>query len=219
MLGACCCWWISTTPSSTATGPSAMRLPHSSPNTRCRKAISRGPWASTRAATTSRPDVAAALTARYGHVVPAAAIRGLVDGGAAHRVTLEDPVRNALSAARRHGWTCVIVTNGRTAQQETKIRRTGLDRLVQGWVVSEAVGAAKPSPEIFHAAAARVGASVDERTWVVGDSPQADIAGACGLGVASVWVANGRCWEDGSYRPSHVSPDGASAIDHVLRVG
>nr|WP_231930716.1 HAD hydrolase-like protein [Micromonospora coriariae] len=47
----------------------------------------------------------------------------------------------------------MIVTNGRTSQQEAKIRNTGLDRLVHGWVVSETIGHRKPAPEIFHAAA------------------------------------------------------------------
>lgn len=166
---------------------------------------------------TPRQDVAAALTGRYGEVVPEAAIRGLLDGGAAHRVVLADAARDALSAARACGWTCVIVTNGRTLQQETKIRRTGLDRLVDGWVVSEAVGAAKPDPEIFRAAAALVGASPRERTWVVGDSARADIAGAYAFGAPSVWIANGRAWEEPSYRPTHTAPDVAAAIRHILR--
>lgn len=168
---------------------------------------------------TSRPDVAAALTGRYGARVPEAAIRGLVDGGAARRVVLADAARDALSAAREQGWACVIVTNGRTVQQETKIRRTGLDRLVDGWVVSEAVGAAKPDPEIFRAAAALVGASPYEHTWVVGDSPQADIAGAYAFGALSVWIAHGRAWTEASYRPTHTAPDVAAAIRHVLRSG
>lgn len=79
----------------------------------------------------------------------------------------------------------MIVTNGRTVQQETKIHNTGLDRLVQGWVVSEAVGRKKPDPEIFHAAAATVGLPLTG-AWVIGDSPHADIAGADALGLRSV---------------------------------
>lgn len=168
---------------------------------------------------TPRPDVAAALTARYGDVVPDAAIRGLVDGGAAGRVVLADDARDALSAARERGWTCVIVTNGRTVQQETKIRRTGLDRLVDGWVVSEAVGVAKPDPGIFRAAAALVGAAPHDETWVVGDSPQADIAGAYAFGARNVWIANGRVWTEASYRPTHTAPDVAAAIHDVLGPG
>ncbi|WP_229852315.1 HAD family hydrolase [Streptomyces albospinus] len=63
---------------------------------------------------------------------------------------------DALGKAQADGWTCVIVTNGRTVQQEAKIRDTGLDQLVQGWVISEDVGHKKPEPEIFQAAAATV---------------------------------------------------------------
>lgn len=113
----------------------------------------------------------------------------------------------------------MIVTNGRTLQQETKIRRTGLDGVVDGWVVSEAVGVLKPDPAIFHAAAALVGASPGDGAWVVGDSPQADIAGAHAVGVPSVPVANGRAWKEASYRPTHIAPDVAAAIRHVLRTG
>lgn len=55
------------------------------------------------------------------------------------------------------GWSAVIVTNGRVRQQEAKLRNTGLDQLVDGWVVSEKLGHKKPQPEIFTAAAATVG--------------------------------------------------------------
>jgi putative hydrolase of the HAD superfamily len=79
----------------------------------------------------------------------------------------------------------VIVTNGRTVQQEAKIRKTGLDRLVQGRVVFEAVSHKKPEPEIFQAAADAVSASLPG-AWVIGDSPHADIAAAHTLGLRSV---------------------------------
>ncbi|WP_416966866.1 HAD family hydrolase [Streptomyces sp. 4F14] len=165
---------------------------------------------------TARQDVAAAMTDRYRDTVPEAAVHALLDHGAADRVVLADPSREALAEALTAGWTCVIVTNGRTVQQEAKIRRTGLDRLVQGWVISEAVGRGKPGPEIFHAAAAAVGASL-AGAWVIGDSPHADIAGADALGLRSVWVSNGQPWAQASYRPTHVAEDVATAIGHVVR--
>ncbi|MPY63047.1 HAD family hydrolase [Streptomyces spongiae] len=165
---------------------------------------------------TARHEVAAALTARYGDAVPATAIRALLDNGAASRVLLAPSSREALGRAQAAGWTCVIVTNGRTAQQETKIRGTGLDQLVKGWVISEGVGHKKPDPEIFQAAAATVGASLTG-AWVIGDSPHADIAGAHALSLRSVWVTGGRPWAQDSYRPTHMAPDVASAIDHAIR--
>lgn len=163
---------------------------------------------------TARHDVAAAMTDRYRDRVPASAVHALLDRGAADRVVLTDSSRAALVAARAGGWTCVIVTNGRTAQQEAKIRRTGLDRLVQGWVISENAGCKKPDPEIFHAAAEAGGAPLTG-AWVIGDSAHADIAGADALGLRSIWVSNGQPWTEDSYRPTHIAEDIATAIDHL----
>ncbi|MFB7494446.1 HAD family hydrolase [Streptomyces sp. NPDC056161] len=164
---------------------------------------------------TPRPDVAAALVGRYGDIVPTAAVRALLDTGSAARVVLADATRRALDEAGADGWTCVIVTNGRTAQQETKIRNTGLDALVHGWVVSESVGHKKPESEIFHAAAAVAGIPLSG-AWVIGDSAHADIAGADALGLRSVWVSAGRPWPPQPFAPTHVAHDVASAIRHAL---
>ncbi|SDS18179.1 putative hydrolase of the HAD superfamily [Actinoplanes derwentensis] len=157
---------------------------------------------------TSRAAVAAAMNARFPHV-SSTAIRGLLDTGAANRVVLAPQVADELR--RLTGWTTVIVTNGRTAQQRAKIVNTGLDRLVDGWVISEQAGHRKPEPEIFRAAAATVGASLDG-AWMIGDSAHADIAGAAGLGLTSIWVANGRRWTESGYQPAHVAEDIVTAL-------
>jgi putative hydrolase of the HAD superfamily len=167
---------------------------------------------------TARHEVAAALTDRYGSVVPANAILTLLDNGGADRVVLAYSSREMLGNAQADGWAPVIVTNGRTVQQEAKIRNTGLDRLVQGWVISENVGHKKPEPEIFRAAAETVGVPLSG-AWVVGDSPHADIAGAKALGLRSVWVTDGQPWTQDSYQPTHVADDVASAIQHVISIG
>ncbi|MFI5663516.1 HAD family hydrolase [Streptomyces sp. NPDC051684] len=163
----------------------------------------------------ARQDVAAAMIRRYGDMVPGAAVQGLLRDGGADRVVLTEPVREALTTARADGWTRVIVSNGRTAQQEAKIRTSGLDRIVDGWAVSEAIGSKKPEPEIFRAAAAAVGVPL-EGAWVIGDSPHADIAGAHALGLRSAWVSYGRDWTYEGCRPTHVALDAAAAIGHVL---
>ncbi|WP_419999089.1 HAD family hydrolase [Streptomyces boninensis] len=163
---------------------------------------------------TPRAEVAAAMTDRYRDPAPAPAIHALLDQGAADRVTLPDATREALDEARAGGWTSVIISNGRTAQQEAKIRHCGLDRLVQGWAISEAVGSKKPDPQIFHAAANAVAAPLTD-AWVIGDSPHADIAGAHALGLRSVWVSNGRPWDLDSCRPTQVAADAAAAIAYA----
>ncbi|MHA6617939.1 HAD family hydrolase [Pseudonocardia sp. DLS-67] len=164
---------------------------------------------------TVRHEVVAALTERYGDVAPATVIRALLDNGAADRVVLAHSSREMLGRAQADGWIPVIVTNGRTAQQEAKIRNTGLDRLVQGWVISEDVGHKKPEPEMFQAAAEAVGVPLSG-AWVIGDSLHADIAGADALGLRSVWVTDGRPWTQDSYQPTHVAENVASAIQHVI---
>jgi putative hydrolase of the HAD superfamily len=167
---------------------------------------------------TARDVVASAMADKYKGLASPAAIRALLDNGAADRVVLERASEEALMSARAHGWTCMIVTNGRTAQQEAKIRNTGLDRLVHGWVVSEAIGHKKPAPEIFQSAAeiARVPL---RNAWVIGDSPEADIAGAAALGLRSIWVSNNRTWNHAAYEPTAVACDVASAIHRLLRDG
>ncbi|MZD08211.1 HAD-IA family hydrolase [Streptomyces sp. SID5785] len=162
-----------------------------------------------------REEVAAGMTQRYGRSIPISAIRTLLDTGAADRVELADSTRTALEAARADGWSCVIVTNGRTAQQEAKIRRTGLDRLVRTWVISEAVGHKKPAPEIFRAAASTVGLPL-RGSWVIGDSPHADIGGADALGLRSVWVSADRPWTEAAYRPTHIAANVDSALACVI---
>ncbi|WP_327667997.1 MULTISPECIES: HAD family hydrolase [unclassified Streptomyces] len=164
---------------------------------------------------TARHDVATAMTDRYRNAVPAEAIHALLDHGAADRVILTDSTREALEQAQADGWTCVIVTNGRTSQQEDKIHHVGLDRLVQDWVISEAVGHKKPDPEIFQAAADTVGLPLTG-AWIIGDSPHADIAGANALGLRSVWVSNGKPWPQSFFRPTHADEDAASAINYVI---
>ncbi|MER6492057.1 HAD family hydrolase [Streptomyces griseorubiginosus] len=156
---------------------------------------------------TPRPEVASALSARYGGLDA----RDFLDRGAADRITLEDPVREVLVEVLAAGWSCVIVTNGRTVQQEAKIRNTGLDRLVHGWVISEAAGHRKPEPEIFHLAAALAGVPLDG-SWMIGDSALADVGGARGVGARSAWVSGGRPWTETRYRPTFTAPDTASAI-------
>ncbi|MCQ4208944.1 HAD family hydrolase [Streptomyces longispororuber] len=162
-----------------------------------------------------RAQVAAAMNRRYGPAVPATAVQSLLDGGGDDRVTVAESTREALEKAHAAGWVSVIVTNGTTAQQESKIRITGLDRLVRAWVVSEAVGHKKPEPEIFHAAARAAGQPLTG-AWMVGDSAHADIAGANALGLLSVWVSNGRIWTEESHRPTHVAAHVGAAVEHVV---
>ncbi|MGN6331994.1 MAG: HAD family hydrolase [Motilibacteraceae bacterium] len=133
----------------------------------------------------------------------------------ADHTELDPEVPQVLEAACAAGWTPVIVTNGTVEQQERKLSLTGLDQLVAGWVISEAVGAKKPDERIFQLAAAASGASLSG-AWMIGDSPHADIAGAHRLGLRSVWLHRGRPWQEEAFAPTKVADDCAQALSHVL---
>lgn len=107
---------------------------------------------------------------------------------------LDDATRTALRATQGRGIPVVIVTNGVTAHQEAKLDALSARDVVDGWVISEHVGVRKPDRRIFELAAESVGQPLDG-SWMVGDNPTADIAGAVNAGLNSVWVnRHGRIW-------------------------
>lgn len=98
---------------------------------------------------------------------------------------LVEGAEEILEFAARYG-VVGILSNGLCEQQWAKIRTFRLDRWVSHVVLSEEVGAMKPSREIFDAAArAAEGASV--RKVYVGDSWETDVLGAKAAGWFPVW--------------------------------
>lgn len=92
-----------------------------------------------------------------------------------------------LRALRAQGWPIVIVTNNLVSEQRLKLARIGLSPLVDHLVTSEEVGVAKPEPEIFEHALARVGAAAPDAV-MLGDAWSADVEGARRLGIRPVWL-------------------------------
>jgi putative hydrolase of the HAD superfamily len=128
---------------------------------------------------------------------------------------LEAEVITALSRATAAGWVPIVVTNGGARQQEEKLRTTGLDRHVAGWVTSGAAGVSKPDEEIFKIAAETAGLPLTGG-WMVGDHPKADIGGGVAAGLSTAWIRRGREWPMVSYRPT-ISADGfPEAVDLIL---
>lgn len=122
----------------------------------------------------------------------------------------------ALCELKDAGWLLGIVTNGRTATQLEKVRRTGLDAVVDVVCVSEDLGVRKPEPAIFHEAARRCGAPLSG--WMVGDSPAADVGGGAGVGLRTAWIHRQRAWNanDGA-PPDLVAARIAEVTAHLLR--
>lgn len=160
-----------------------------------------------------RARVASAMRERLGITRPDLVEELLF--GHVRDIEVDPSVPAALRRAAGHGWVPVVVTNGTVRQQELKLRSTGLDRLVAGWVVSEAIGVGKPDPRIFAAARAVAGLPA-AGGWMVGDNPVADVGGGAAAGLSTVWLHRGRQWPEESFRPTGVAGDFAQAVDLIL---
>lgn len=165
----------------------------------------------------ARERVSAAIRERFG--LASASETELLETlrrGLVEHITLDPAIPEALRAATVAGWTPVVVTNGTVHQQERKLRHTGLDREVAGWVISDGVGVRKPDPAIFAHAANQVGHDL-VGAWIVGDADHADIEGAHNTGIRSVWLHRGRAWSRPEFVPTLTADNCAAAIDAVLK--
>ena len=99
-----------------------------------------------------------------------------------------------------------IVTNGDTTTQRAKIEATGLAPLVDAILVSGEFRIGKPDPRIFERALAMLDVAAD-RSVHVGDSLEADVAGARASGIGAVWVN----------RSGVPAPSGETKPDHQIR--
>jgi putative hydrolase of the HAD superfamily len=169
-----------------------------------------------------RETLAAKITARYGGDER----RMLVElrAGMVANMAPDPRIAAVLTDARTAGFVPFVVTNGTVAQQEAKLRRTGLDRLVAGWTISEGAGVRKPDRRIFEIAAAAAGIPLSSARrdgpvgWMVGDSAESDIGGGHAAGLRTAWVTLGRQWPaDLAYRPAITAPTGAAALRAVIQ--
>ena len=106
----------------------------------------------------------------------------------------------ALAAARQHGPIGLITNFNDGPMQRGKIAGAGLAGQFDGLYISGEMGVWKPEPEIFHRAAADLGAAAAECVHI-GNSIISDIEGAQAAGMAAVLVE-----EDERPRPENLAP-------------
>ncbi|MFU8852925.1 HAD family hydrolase [Micromonospora sp. SL1-18] len=164
---------------------------------------------------TDRWDLADAIRDRYGLGISAIDLVADLHDGVVAYTRLDPLVACALRIVDDAGWVPVVVTNGTVRKQDAKIRRTGLDRYVADWVISEEAGVSKPNPRIFALAAQRARMPL-RGAWVIGDSPEADIGGASAAGLPSVWLHRGRRWSDTRFAPTRTADGLIAAVAAVL---
>jgi putative hydrolase of the HAD superfamily len=93
---------------------------------------------------------------------------------------------DVLRALRARETRLVVVSNWDASLHE-RLAETGLAGLVDGAIASAEVGSAKPDGAIFRRALALAGAPA-EGSWHVGDSVEADVAGARAAGLTPVLI-------------------------------
>lgn len=95
-------------------------------------------------------------------------------------------VAGALGDLRAGGHPLAVVSNWDVSLHDV-LGATGLAPLVDVTLTSAEEGVAKPAPELFYRALARLGRNPREAVHA-GDSVEADVAGAAGAGIAAVLV-------------------------------
>ena len=97
-----------------------------------------------------------------------------------------------------------LITNGRSKDQWGKIRLMEVDSKLDHVLVSEDMGIWKPDPRIFERALDLTGAQPSESV-MIGDSLQADIAGAASIGIGAIWInGHGRSPDEAIHSPDAI---------------
>lgn len=98
-----------------------------------------------------------------------------------------DGAKELVTLLKERGYRQYVVTNGVNTTQASKMRLSGLDRIMDGVFVSEVMGYPKPRREYFDACFAALPDVAREECILVGDSLTSDMRGAENAGVASCW--------------------------------
>lgn len=81
----------------------------------------------------------------------------------------------------------VIITNGLTAVQENRIRKSIISKHFEDVVISEEISISKPNPEIFEHALKNIHHTNKSTVLMVGDSLTSDIQGGINFGIDTCW--------------------------------
>lgn len=96
-----------------------------------------------------RYELAAAIVERLCPTAPEIEIERRLQLEVVEGISCYPGVLEGLRGLRASGAELVLVTNGTVAQQSEKLRRTGLDGVLDRVVISEAAEVKKPDPRIF----------------------------------------------------------------------
>lgn len=123
---------------------------------------------------------------------------------------LIDGAGDMLDALRRK-YRMAILTNGLQKVQRSRLARSMIRDHFSEIIISEEIGAAKPSKEFFEVAFARTGNPHRREVLMIGDNWSSDIQGAADFSVDTCWYNPRR-----QSRPSHLSITREIASLHEL---
>jgi 2-haloacid dehalogenase len=103
-----------------------------------------------------------------------------------HGSQLVDGAAEILQALSKH-YHLAVVTNGLKDVQRPRLEASTIRGLVEQLIISEEVGAAKPSKEYFEAAFERIGRPDKAEVLIVGDSLTSDMQGGLDYGIDTCW--------------------------------
>jgi 2-haloacid dehalogenase len=81
----------------------------------------------------------------------------------------------------------VLITNGLSAVQRSRLAKSALERYFAAVVISEEVGSSKPDGRIFEVAFEKMGNPEKEDVLIVGDSLTSDMRGGIDYGIDTCW--------------------------------
>ncbi|WP_211226107.1 YjjG family noncanonical pyrimidine nucleotidase [Psychrilyobacter atlanticus] len=80
-----------------------------------------------------------------------------------------------------------IITNGLSAVQDNRIKKSVIAEYFEDIVVSEEIGISKPNPQIFQHALNNINYTDKNKVLIVGDSLTSDIQGGINFGIDTCW--------------------------------
>lgn len=98
-----------------------------------------------------------------------------------------DGAKELVTLLKDKGYRQYVLTNGVNSTQASKMKRSGLDRIMDGVFVSEVIGWPKPMKEFYDACFAALTDVKRDQCIMVGDSLTSDMRGAENAGIASCW--------------------------------
>ena len=101
-----------------------------------------------------------------------------------------------------------IVTNGLRDVQRGRFARSTIQPFIDELIISEEIGAAKPSPAFFETASARTGNPPKRDVLLIGDSLTSDIQGGVEYGIDTCWYNP----------PSEPRPEGLAITYEIRRL-